>query len=415
MGQRPAVVGKPRASQGIALLFASCVLGVVATTSACQSNEAVSAKHVEHATPAPQSVQTAIVREMPVERWVTALGSLVAYDEATLSVKVAGRLAAMLVDFGSVVTQGQEVARIEQRDYQLRVQQAEAALAQARARLGLPLHGTDDQIDPLQTSTVRQARALLDEAQRNRDRLAALWQKGFVSRADYEAAEAAYTVAVSRHQDAIEEVRNRQAVLLQRRAELALARQQLADTVIRAPFAGVIQVRHASVGEYLTEGAPVVTLVRMNPLRLRVEVPERAAPRIRLGQKVRVMVEGSPQVYEGTVMRLGPTIHEQTRMLTVEADVHNDGSLRPGAFVRSEIVTEEAEHALAVPSSAVVTFAGLEKVFVVQNGKAVETPISTGRRMAGWVEVTAGVNPGDAVILEPGKVRSGQPVRVVTP
>lgn len=402
-------------SWGTWLLLAVWVLGGVVTTAACRGNDAVSAKHIEQATPAPQPVQTVIVREMPMERWVTALGSLAAYDEATLSVKVAGRLAAMLVDFGSVVTRGQEVARIEQHDYQLRLQQAEAALAQARARLGLPLHGTDDRIDPLQTSTVRQARALLDEAQRNRDRLAALWQKGFVSRADYDAAEAAYTVAVSRHQDAIEEVRTRQAVLLQRRAELDLARQQLADTVIRAPFEGVVQVRHASVGEYLAEGAPVVTLVRMNPLRLRVEVPERAASRIRVGQKVRVMVEGSAQVYEGRVMRLGPTIHEHTRMLAVEADVQNDGSLRPGSFVRSEIVTEEAEQALAVPSQAVVTFAGIEKVFVVQNGRAVETPISTGRRVAGWVEVTAGVNPGDAVILEPERVRPGQPVRVVTP
>ncbi|MEW6297696.1 MAG: efflux RND transporter periplasmic adaptor subunit [Thermodesulfobacteriota bacterium] len=397
------------------LLVASCLLGSVVSGTACKSADPASAKQTaaDQDTHALRSVKAVGVREVLLERSVTALGSLAAYDQATLSVKVPGRLAAISVDFASAVKRGQEVAHIEPRDYQLRLRQAEAALAQARARLGLPPHGTDDRVDPEQTSPVRQARALLDEARQNRDRLAALSQKGFVSRAEYDAAEAAYKVALGRHQDAVEEIRNRQALLLQRRSELEIARQQLADTTIRAPFDGVIQVRHASVGEYLAEGAPVVTLVRMDPLRLRAEVPERAAPSVRAGQKVRVTIEGDANVYEGRVMRLGPTINEQNRMLTVEADVRNDGLLRPGSFARSEIVTAEGEEALAVPAGAVVTFAGLEKVFLVRDGKAVETPVSTGRRADGWVEVIAGVNRGERVILDPGSLRSGQPVRVL--
>ena len=152
----------------------------------------------------------------------------------------------------------------------------------------------------------------------------------------------------------------------------------------------------------------------MDPLRLRAEVPERATQRVRAGQKVRVMVEGNPRVYEGQVMRVGPTINEQNRMLTVEADVRNrDHTLRPGAFTEVEIVTDEAATALAVPTSAVVTFAGLEKVLMVNEGRVVEKPISTGQRTNEWTEVTEGVHSGDLVIVEPGNLRSGQPVSII--
>jgi RND family efflux transporter MFP subunit len=350
---------------------------------------------------------------MPLERTVTALGSLAAYDQATLGAKVPGRLSTIPVDFGSAVERGQLIAQIEQRDYQLRVQQAEAALAQARTRLGLPPTGTDDRIDPEQTGVVRQAHALLEEAQRNRERLEALVEKGFSAKSEFDAADAAYTVARSRYQDALEEIRNRQALLLQRRVELALARQQLADTVVTAPFAGVVQERHASIGEYLAEGAPVVSLVRMNPLRLRLEVPERDALSVRAGQTVRVVVEGDAHVYTGQVMRLSPTLNEQNRMLVVEADVQNTGSLRPGMFVRAAVVTEENSKTLTVPASAIATFAGIEKVFVVHNNQVVEKPVRTGRRSGEWTEVLAGVQLGDAVVTEPGNLQSGQPVTVV--
>jgi RND family efflux transporter MFP subunit len=393
-----------------------CLLAALTLTlSACESSYPASAKQTrtDEEGKAPEQVRAIVVGKMPLERAVTVLGSLAAYDQATLSTKVPGRLGRIPVDFGSVVGQGQTVAQIEPRDYELRLQQAEAALAQARARLGLSPKGTDDQVDPEQTGTVRQARALLDEARQNRERLVALTEKGFVARAEFDSAEAAYKVALSRHQDAIEEIRNRQAVLVQRRSELEIARQQLVDTEIHAPFAGVVQTRHASIGEYLAAGAPVVTLVRMDPLRLRAEVPERSAPSVRAGQKVRVTVEGDSSVYEGRVMRLSPTIDEQNRMLMVEADVQNNGTLRPGSFARVDIVTDEADMALTVPSSAIVTFAGIEKVLVVQNGKAVERPITAGHRAHEWIEVIAGVNIGDVVVIEPGNLQAGQPVTVV--
>ena len=171
--------------------------------------------------------------------------------------------------------------------------------------------------------------------------------------------------------------------------------------------------KRASVGEYLAAGAPVVDIVRMDPLRLRAEVPERDAGNVRSGQNVRVTIDGDNNVYVGQVMRLSPVIAQQTRMLMVEADVHNNGRLRPGAFAHAEIVTNNAKMAVTVPNNAIVTFAGIEKVIVVQNGKALEKPVTTGRRSGEWTEIVAGVNVGDQVVIDPGNLQSGQPIEVV--
>ncbi len=361
----------------------------------------------------PRQVKTAKVVEMPVGETVTVNGTLAAYDQTTVSVKVPGRLQTVTVDFGSVVHKGQSIAQLEQQDYKLRVQQNEAALAQARARLGLSPDGSDDRVAAEQTGTVRQARAVLDEVKLKRDRAAKLVQQGVIPRAEYDTVDSEYKVALSRYQDGIEEIRNRQGLLAQRRSELALARQQLADTVVYAPMEGVVQVKTASVGEYLAAGAPVADIVRINPLRLRAEVPERESRKVRIGQSVRVMVEGDVSSYTGTIKRVSPTISQQSRVLAVEADVANDGRLRPGSFVRAEIVTDDSSTAVTVPANSIVTFAGIEKVIVMQNGKAQEKPVTTGRRGQDWVEILSGVNVGDAVIISPGNLQSGQAVSVV--
>jgi RND family efflux transporter MFP subunit len=360
-----------------------------------------------------RQVKTARVEEMPFGETVTANGTLAAYDQSTASAKVAGRLSTISVDLGSVVRRGQVVAQVEPTDYRLRVQQAEAALAQARARVGLSADGRDDTVNPEQTGTVRQARAVLDEAKVSRDRAAKLVQQGIVARSEFDTIDATYKVAVSRYQDAIEEIRNRQALVVQRRSELALARQQLGDTAVYAPLDGIVQQKRASVGEYLAAGAPVVDIVRMNPLRLQAEVPERDASTVRFGQNVRVTVEGDANVYVGQIKRLSPVITAQNRMLMVEADVQNDGRLRPGSFAKAEIVTNEAKMAVTVPNNSIVTFAGIEKVIVVQNGKALEKPVTTGRRNGDWTEIVAGLNIGDQVIVEPGNLQSGMAVEVV--
>jgi len=360
-----------------------------------------------------RQVRTTPVVESPFGETVTANGTLAAFEQTTVSVKVPGRLKTIGVDLGTVVSKGQVIAQVDPEDYRLRVQQSEASLAQARARLGLAPDGTDDLVDPEKTATVRQARAVLDEARFNRDRSARLVEQGIIAKAEFDTANATFKVAEGRYQDAYEEIRNRQGVLAQRRSELALARQQLKDTAVVAPLDGIVQEKRASTGEYLAAGAPVVNVVRMDPLRLRAEIPERESHTVRTGQNVRVTVDGDSTVYLGQIMRLSPVIAEQNRMLVVEADVRNNGKLRPGSFAHAEIVTNDAKMAVTVPNNAIVTFAGIEKVLVVQNGKALEKPITTGRRNGEFTEIVAGISVGEKVILEPGNLQTGQEVQVV--
>ena len=399
----------PRPIITIVLLIALALF-----STACKSDYPTSASQTRPgAGQSARQVKTARVEETPFGEAVTVNGTLAAFDQTTASVKVPGRLRSISVDLGSVVRRGQVIAQLEQGDYNLRVEQAEAALAQARARLGLSPDGRDDRVSPEQTGTVRQARAVLDEARATRDRSLKLVEQGVVARSEFDSADAAYKVAVSRFQDAIEEIRNRQALLAQRRSELSLARQQLADTAVIAPLDGVVQEKRASVGEYLAAGAPIVNIVRMDPLRLRAEVPERDAHNVRSGQNVRVTIDGDTNVYVGQIMRLSPVIAQQTRMLMVEADVRNNGNLRPGAFARAEIVTDDTKMAVTVPNKAIVTFAGIEKVILVQNGKALEKPVTTGRRNGEWTEIVSGVNVGEQVVVDPGNLQSGQAVEVV--
>ncbi|MBI4245863.1 MAG: efflux RND transporter periplasmic adaptor subunit [Candidatus Rokubacteria bacterium] len=361
----------------------------------------------------PREVRVAPAAEVRMPRTVGVTGTLAADEQIVLSLKIPGRLSELMIDLGSRVRRGQVVARLDPTDFRLRVEQARAALHQARARLGLSPEGTDDRVDLEQTALVRQARAVLEEAKLTRERFAKLFAQQLVARAQLDTAVANEQVAEARYQDAIEEVRNRQAVLAQRRTELELVRQALADTELTAPVDGMIRERRASVGEFLAAGVPVATLVKMHPLRLQLAIPERAAANVRVGQEVRVTVDGDPGVYTGRVVRLSPSIQEQNRTLTVEAEVPNTaGALRPGAFARAEIVIAADQPAVFVPTTSIVVFAGIEKVLIVRAGKAEERRVVTGRREKDRVEITEGLRAGEPVVVEPGNLTGGQPVVV---
>ena len=361
----------------------------------------------------PHPVRVVAAAIGPFPRTVTVTGTLAADEEVVAGFKVAGRVSEIAVDLGSPVRKGQLLARLDPTDFRLLMEQAEAALRQVRAGLGLPRDGSDESVDPEKTALVREARAVLEEARLNRDRTARLSEKNLIARSEVDASQSRLLVAESRYQAALEEIRNRQELLAERSSSRALARQQLSDAVLSAPIDGAVRERRASVGEYLAAGAPVFGLVRVHPLRLRVAVPERDAPSVRVGQAVRVLLEGDPAVHAGRVARLSPSIQEQNRTLNVEAEVANqDGKLRPGSFARAEIVVEADRTAVMLPASTVVTFAGLEKVFVVKDGKAVEKRIRTGRRSGDRVEILEGVAAGEPVVTDPGNLVGGTPVTV---
>jgi RND family efflux transporter MFP subunit len=360
----------------------------------------------------PRVVTVATASLQPLERTVTVTGTLAAEEQVALSFKVTGRVHELNVDLGSPVRRGQVLARLTPTDYELRIQQAEAALQQARARLGLSPDGDETSVNPENTALVRQSRAVRDEARLTRDRVKTFVERGISSRADLDAAEAALEVAEGKYQDALEEIRNREAVLAQRRSELALARQMLEDTVLRAPIDGAVRERQVTVGEFRSAGTPVLTIVQTNPLRLRVAVPERAAASLRGGQPVRVRVEGDTTSYDGKLVRLGAAIDEANRTLPVEAAVANPhGALRPGMFATADIIVDRAEEAVVVPADALVTFAGVQKVLLVKEGKAREQRVRVGRRHNGGVEIVEGVKAGDVVIVKPGDVVDGVAVR----
>lgn len=361
----------------------------------------------------PRPVKLVAAQEEIADRRVTSTGTLAADEQVVLGTKVPGRIAELLVDLGSLVRRGQVVARQDQTDARLRVEQSRAALQQARVRLGLSPEGSDDRVDLEKTALVQQARAVLDEAQLTRQRLEQLLQRDLVARAQFDAAVSALGVAEGRYQDAKEEGRNRQAVLLERRSQLAQAQQALADTQILAPTDGGISARTASVGEYLGAGAPVVTIVKLHPLRLRLALPERDAVGVRVGQTVIVTAEGVAGEHRGRVARMSPAIAEQTRTLLVEAEIPNTvGALRPGAFAKADIVVAGAVRVVTVPAESVVTFAGVEKVLTVTKGRSAEVRVQTGRRLGEQVEILSGLTAGQAVVQRPGNLTGGQAVSV---
>ena len=392
--------------------LAAILLIATAVLAGCGGDQTATAEP-ESLTPARQ-VRVILAAERETARLVSASGTLAAEEQIILGTKVIGRLGEISVDLGSRVRKGQAIARIDQSDYRLRVDQAEAALQQARVRLGLSPAGSSDKVDIEQTATVRQAAAVLKDAHLTHDRMVELWERKFIARAELDTAVSQLAVAEGRYQDAIEEVRNRQAVMVQRRSELEIARQQLADTIITSPFDGAVSERQASVGQYLPAGAPIVTLVRTDPLRLRLAVPEREAGLLRIGQSVDLTVEGDPNKYQGRVARLSPAIAENNRTLMIEAEVPNRrGDLRPGSFAKADILVEAGQRIVTVPVDSIVTFAGIEKVLTVAKNSALEKRVHTGRRLDNQVEILDGISAGEPVIVQPGNLVGGQPVQVV--
>ncbi len=363
-----------------------------------------------------REVRLARVEQTQLDQVIDISGTLAADEQVLVATKVAGRLASLEVDLASPVRQGQKIAQIETTDYEFGVQQAEAALGQARAQLGLAASADMSRLDVEATAIVRQAQATLEEASAHARRFEVLAEQGLTPQAELDTARAALARAKAGIESAREEVRLRQAQVRQREAELRIARQLLKDTAVLSPIDGFVQARRASAGEYLAAGAAIADVVRVDPLRLRLALPEREAASVRTGQRVQVLSDASGELdaadrHSGLVARLAPSLDAQSRSLLIEADIPNPGTLRPGNFVHARIVVG-TRRALTVPQSAVVTFAGLQKVILVEGEKAVERPVTTGEVRAGRVEILTGLVASDAVVQEPGSLQQGQPVRV---
>ncbi len=413
------------------LLAAHLATGALALFGACNKSPASSIAGVNgEGTADPSALRTVELASVRDEVWPRTLrvtGELAAFEEATLATKVAGRLATIDVDVGTRVKAGEPLARIETRDFELRVAQANAALLAARARLGLAAKdpsnadpsssatsdtGDSDAVDPESTALVRGAKAELDEAVRERTRAEQLADKGVGAQAALDAERARELIAESRLQDAHEECENRRAQLAQRRADLAIAEQQLADATIVAPFDGAVAARLADRGEFLAVGAPLVRMVRFDPVRLRLHVPERSVAAVRVGQPVQfLLADGSAR--DGALARLSPEVDARSRTLLVEAELANaDDALRPGAFAEAELVIDPTARARVVPLTALIRFAGVDRVLTVVDGVAIERAVIVGRLDGERAELLAGVEIGERIVVAPGSLRGGAKVHV---
>lgn len=328
-----------------------------------------------------------------------------------MGAKVAGRVKQVNVDLGSVVKKDGVLVLLEQEDFDHRVQQAEAQLEQARAKLGLQGNQNEDSLDRSKVPTVVQQKALVAEAKREFARAKDLMAGNAIAMEEVQQRESALAVAEARSRAVLDEVDELVATVKMRRAQLALALQARTDATVRAPFDGVVQYRHVAPGSYLDVGDPIVTLVRTDPLRFHGGIPEREVPFVRLRQEVRIRIEGEESPVSGQVTRLCPALDTSSRSLVVQVDIPNpDSRLRSGVFAEAEIIIDPEARTLAVPASAVREFAGIEKVWVARNGEAVQQVVETGRRSAGRIEILAGLSLGDMVVVDHGQGRAGRVV-----
>ena len=384
----------------------------IALLASCSSKSKESAARADAKSEPAAAIQvaTAPVVERSTNRGVEVVGSLEAQDQVTVSSQGSGNLESISVDLGSPVSRGQVIARIDQRELKLKRDQAEAALHQAEAKLGIT---RDGKIDPQKQPDVRQAVAALERARYDLTAAKKLFDAGTISNQQYDVYQKTVDQAEARYQASLENVRNLEGIIEEKRAALDLTKKQLADSDIISPLSGVVKEKTASRGEYLQPGKPVVTIVQINPLRLRLEVPETFAASIAKGQVVTLKVDSFPdREFKGVIKRINPSMDEKSRSLMAEAEVANPNALlRPGMFARSQIVSNSKTMALMVPEKAVVSLAGVTKIFILEGSVAVERIVKLGARDGSLVEILEGVKAGERVITSNAEqLHDGSPV-----
>ncbi|MEZ6138082.1 MAG: efflux RND transporter periplasmic adaptor subunit [Pirellulaceae bacterium] len=343
----------------------------------------------------------------------TVQGTLYPDEVAVVSARVPGRIVEVNCDLGDELQQGDNILRIEDSEYQLRVIQAEAQLAQARASVGLRAQDSVASLDPLKAPPVREARAIWDEAKQSVSRLNTLFKQGTVVANDYELAQSAERVADAQYSSAINGVREKIALIDVQTAQLDLAKQQLADTQVDAPMHGQVQRRMVAVGTYIQAGQPVVEIARTEVLRYRASVPERYAQQIAVGLPVKLRVDDTQLDVE--ITRISPTLDYASRSLVFEAEVPNpESQLRSGLFATGQLILDDAAMAIAIPKSALVRFAGVDKVWKVIDGKVAEAVVEIGREQPDQIEIVQGLSAGDTILLDGSKGRPGKYIEAST-
>jgi len=395
------------------LILLLALVVAAAFVASCRGSKANVRKEESNANTQPVAVEgvttaAAIKRELP--RFFEATGSLAGDQQTDVAPQTSGKVVAIGVDIGSYVKRGQMLVQLDESELKLRVdqaaaqvEQAKAAVRQAEEKIGLR---SGQAFDPNKVAEVAAAKVAFELAEKNLKRAEKLIESGDVSRSFYDDQRARrdqlkeqYEVQVAQARQNYAGVDVSRTSVANAQAALALARKSLSYAVIPAPIDGFVSERTADLGEYVSPQQKVVTIVRTNPLRIRIDIPEQAIPEVKVGQSVSIATSAWPDKnFAGRVARIAPSVSAQSRTLTVEAEIENSGNaLKPGQFATVRILQERAEPAVLVPSRAVVNDAGVSRVYVIKDGHAEQRLVQTGQTDGDLIEIRSGVAADELV------------------
>jgi membrane fusion protein, multidrug efflux system len=334
--------------------------------------------------------------ERPIARFIRVTGSLTAEEQADVAAETPGRVIGSPVERGTRVQVGAELIRLSSEETAASLREAEANAAQIEARLALDRNGA---FDIEKVPEVANARASLNLAQSEFARIEKLLADRVVSQSEYDQRKTAVEATRQQYESAKNGAQQQYQALQAARARVTLARKALADTVVRAPFTGVVGQRMVSTGDYVTKGMKVVEVVKITPLRVQLTVPEQFVKDVGVGQPMSLTVDAYPgRTFEGRVRYVSPSLRADQRALIVEAVVPNEkGELKPGMFATARVQQVEQTPAVLVPGAAVQTIGGTSRVFVVGGDRVEERIVTSGQPVDQLVEITSGLKGGEQV------------------
>ncbi len=362
-----------------------------------------------------------------VQRSVEAIGTLYGYEEVSIAAKVDGRVTKIHHDISDEVKPGDLLVEFDPTDYELLLGQAEKSLRVDLVKLGIDELPRDSKFDVERLPAVAQARERMSNAKLRYDRARSLAQSGAIPNEELTDKTAEYRAADAEYRNQILMARSLVATAEMKREGIAIARQQLKDMKIKAPqpqqsvpgvdknVTYVISQRSVSEGSFVRTGTEVCKLVINRMLKLKALIPERFSNDIERGQQVQVSTAAHPQPVLGRVARINPTVDPVNRTFQVEIAVPNaEGKLKPGSFAKAAILTKRDRDVPTVPLEALTAFAGITKIFIVENGHAKEVRIAPGTQNTEWVEIASPPLPRGAQVVLSGQsgLADGTPIAV---
>jgi RND family efflux transporter MFP subunit len=364
------------------------------------------------------AVQTAAIQRIAIQREVELAGSLTSSDQAKVSSEVAGVVRQVLVDLGQEVAVGQIIVKLDPQELELALQRAQSQLRQTEAQFGIDGIQVKEPPPNEQISSVRLAMANRDDAAAQLRRAQRLRSQNLLAQADLDTAETRVKVNEANYRTALETVQSLKATLQDRRQAVALAQKKLNDANIRASVSGQISERLVHEGEFIRENTPVVSIVKMNPLRLDTSIQERHASIVRAGLPVEFFVESAPErKFLGKVAHVSPSVDTNTRTFAVEIQVDNSQRLlKPGFFTKGVIYTHQDANVMAIPEDAISTLAGVSNVYVIDQGKIRQQPVSLGTHIGKLVEVLGGLQGNELLAASNlTMLATGVPAKIIGP